>query len=197
MRVDDGPTLITERLVLRRWRPADIGPFAAMNADPVVMEYFPAALTEEQSNALAARADGLFDKHGIGLWAVEVGDAERFVGFVGLAPFFKEDPGPLPFAPGVEVGWRLARNAWGKGIATEAALAALEFGFIQAGLPAICSFTSVVNERSRAVMRRIGLHHDPADDFDHPRVPAAHTLRPHVLYKLSQLEWAEATSRPQ
>lgn len=183
MHVESGPTILTERLVLRRWRSEDRGPFAAMNADPAVMEFFPGALSREQSDGLAQRADELFDRFGYGLFAVEVRDNEPFVGFVGLAPFTTDEPSPLPFAPGVEVGWRLAHGVWGRGYAAEAATASLDFGF-SAGLDEIVSFTSVLNERSQSVMRKIGMHRDPAADFDHPRIANGHPLRPHVLYRV-------------
>jgi ribosomal-protein-alanine N-acetyltransferase len=182
VRVEPGPILVTERLVLRRWRSDDLEPFAAINADPAVMEYFPNPLTRDQSDAFARRVDGIFDRFGYGLFAVEVRGGQPFVGFVGLSPFAASDPSPLPFAPGVEVGWRLAHGAWGNGYAPEAAAACLELGF-DAGLEEIVSFTSVLNERSQSVMRRIGMHRDPADDFDHPRLAESDPLRPHVLYR--------------
>ncbi|MBX6381395.1 MAG: GNAT family N-acetyltransferase [Microbispora sp.] len=168
----------TQRLVLRRWREEDKEPFAAMNADPVVMEHFPAPLTREESDTLAERADALFDEHGFGLWAVEA-DGE-FIGFTGLSvPRFTAH-----FTPCVEIGWRLARSAWGRGYATEAARAALEDGFARAGLTEAVSFTAVTNVRSQAVMRRLGMTRDPADDFDHPALPEGHRLRRHVLYRI-------------
>ncbi|NJP24694.1 GNAT family N-acetyltransferase [Microbispora sp. SCL1-1] len=168
----------TERLVLRRWREDDKEPFAALNADPVVMEHFPATLSREDSDALAERIEAGFDEHGFGLWAVEA-DGE-FIGFTGLSvPRFT-----APFTPCVEIGWRLARSAWGRGYATEAARASLEDGFGRAGLTEVVSFTAVQNVRSQAVMRRLGMTHDPADDFDHPALPAGHPLRRHVLYRI-------------
>jgi ribosomal-protein-alanine N-acetyltransferase len=182
--VEPGPSIVTERLVLRRWRTEDRAPFAAMNADLAVMEFFPAPLSTAESDDLARRADALFDRVGYGLFAVEVLDGEPFIGFVGLSPFASADPSPLPFAPGVEVGWRLAHGAWGRGYAPEAAAACLEFGFTHAGLEEIVSFTSVLNERSQSVMRKLGMRRDPADDFDHPRIAETDPLRPHVLYRL-------------
>jgi ribosomal-protein-alanine N-acetyltransferase len=168
----------TERLVLRRWREDDKEPFAALNADPVVMEHFPATLSREDSDALAERIEAGFDEHGFGLWAVEA-DGE-FIGFTGLSvPRFT-----APFTPCVEIGWRLARSAWGRGYATEAARASLEDGFGRAGLTEVVSFTAVQNVRSQAVMGRLGMTHDPADDFDHPALPAGHPLRRHVLYRI-------------
>jgi RimJ/RimL family protein N-acetyltransferase len=186
--VEPKPSLRTERLLLRRWRPEDKLPFAEMNADATVMEFFLNTLTSAESDAFAERIDTEFDHRGYGLFAVQVQGAETCAGFVGLHAFTLEEKSPLPFAPGVEVGWRLARGVWGKGYATEAARACLAFGFEEIGLDEIVSFTSVVNERSQQVMRKIGMHRDPADDFDHPRVPAGHRLRPHVLYRISSSE---------
>jgi RimJ/RimL family protein N-acetyltransferase len=179
------PTIRTERLVLRRWLPRDRGPFAAMNADPEVMAHFPALLSREASDALVERIEAGFDQHGFGLWAVEVRSAGAFIGFTGLAvPGFE-----AAFMPAVEIGWRLQRSAWGQGYATEAARAALAVAFDEIGLREVVSFTSTVNERSRAVMHRLGMAHDPADDFDHPRVPPGSTLRRHVLYRLTANRW--------
>ena len=165
---------------MRRWRDEDREPFAAMNADPTVMEHFPVTLTRAQSDELVDGIEAAFDRDGYGLWALEVGSSGELIGFTGLAvPVFKAD-----FTPAVEVGWRLARTAWGHGYATEAGRAALEFGFEGAGLEEIVSFTSVGNARSRAVMERIGMSRDPDDDFDNPQIPAGHPLRPHVLYRV-------------
>jgi ribosomal-protein-alanine N-acetyltransferase len=163
-----------------------------MNADPAVMEFFPSMLTRHESDALAERADGRFESSGLGLWAVEVRDGPSFVGFVGLSPFGPEDPSPLPLPPGVEVGWRLSHDVWGQGYAPEAAAASLRYGFVDKGLLEIVSFTSVTNKRSQRVMEKIGLHTDPADNFDHPRVPEASSLRPHVVYRLSRNQWLAA-----
>ena len=176
-----GPELRTERLTLRRWRDADRAPFAQMNADPRVMEFFPAPLSREESDALITRIEAGFDRHGFGLWALEVRETGQLIGFTGLAPPEFE----AHFTPAVEVGWRLAAPAWGRGYATEAARAAITFGFERAGLEEIVSMTSALNERSRAVMQRLGMSRDPADDFDHPGIPAGHPLRRHVLYRLS------------
>jgi len=180
----DGPTLKTERLVLRRWRDDDLEPFATMNADPVVMEHFPAPLTRLQTEELVARFERHFDEHGFGLWAVETADEGEFIGFVGLAvPNFE-----AYFTPAVEVGWRLAAPHWGQGYATEAALEALRFGFEEAGLDEIVSFTAVANERSQRVMRRIGLTRD--GEFDHPNLPRGHRVGRHALYRLARKDWA-------
>jgi RimJ/RimL family protein N-acetyltransferase len=170
--------LRTQRLLLRQWRDRDLAPFAALNADPEVMRHFLQPLTREQSDSLFHEQRALIEERGWGLWAVEGRDG--FVGFVGLAvPRFEAH-----FTPAVEVGWRLARRAWGHGYATEAARAAVTFGFGELGLEEIVSFTSVENERSRRVMERLGMTRDPTDDFDHPNVPPGHRLRRHVLYRL-------------
>jgi len=174
-----GPQLQTERLVLRRWRPDDHELFAALNADPVVMEHFARPLSRDESDAMAAMVDAAFDQEGFGLWAVEAPGVALFLGFVGL----NRVPFQAPFTPAVEVGWRLAREHWGQGYATEAARAAMDFGFGPLGLDEIVSFTVPANHRSRRVMERLGLTHDPADDFDHPRLPDGHPLRRCVLYR--------------
>jgi len=166
---------------MRPWTDADREPFAAMNADPEVMEYFPSTLTRAASDALADRAQAGLDENGWGLWALEV--EGRFAGFTGLARP-RWDPSL------VEVGWRLPRWAWGHGYATEAAREALAVGFDEVGLTEIVSFTAVTNARSQAVMRRLGMTRDPADDFDYPTVAEGHPLRRSVLYRI------RSTSRP-
>ncbi len=165
---------------MRRWRESDREPFAAMNADPEVMEHFVAPLTRAQSDAMVDRVEQGFDEHGYGLWALEVRATGDFIGFTGLALQTFE----APFTPAVEVGWRLARHAWGHGYAIEAARQAVAYGFDESGLTEIVSMTAVHNDRSRAVMERLGMTRDPADDFEHSKVPAGHPLRPHVLYRL-------------
>ena len=157
-----------------------------MNADRHVMEHFPACLDRAASDQLIARIETGFDELGYGLWALELRATGEFLGFTGLTPASVE----AHFTPAVEVGWRLARRAWGQGYATEAALASLAFGFGDAGLGEIVSFTSAANVRSRAVMERIGMARDPAEDFDHPGLPAEHRLRRHVLYRVSADDWA-------
>lgn len=173
------PTLRGERVLLRGWRPEDLEPFAALNADPRVMEHFPSTLTREESDAFVReRILPQFEALGFGLWAVEVPGASPFVGYVGLM----EQTFEAPFTPCIEVGWRLAFEAWGHGYATEAARLAVRYGFEQVGLDEILSFTALSNTRSIAVMERLGMRHD--GDFDHPRVPVGHPLRRHVLYRL-------------
>ncbi|WP_336048284.1 GNAT family N-acetyltransferase [Streptomyces sp. CA2R101] len=173
------PELRTERLLLRAWRPSDLAPWAAMNADPEVRRYFPDVLTREQSEASAARFQAALDERGWGWWAVEVRATGEFIGFTGLDPVDED----MPFT-GVEAGWRLTRSAWGHGYATEAARAALAFGFATLGLPEILAVTTATNLRSQAVMRRLGMTHDPADDFDDPDVFDG-PLRRNVVYRVS------------
>ena len=175
----------TPRLVLRQWRADDRKPFAEMNADPRVTEFL-LPLSAPESDALANRLAAGIDEHGWGFWAVEAPGVAPFVGFVGIKPM----PPVLPFAPGVEVGWRLAQPFWGRGYASEAALAALRVGFEQVGLGEIVAFTAVGNRRSRAVMARLGMQED-ADPFDHPAVPEGHPLRRHVLYRMGQAQWLQ------
>lgn len=170
----------TQRVRLRRWRPADLAPFAAMNADPRVMEFFPAPLSVAESNALAERIQTHFQTYGFGLWALEIPDVAPFAGFVGLSiPRFEAH-----FTPCVEIGWRLAAPFWGRGYAAEAARAVLDFGFQPIGLDVIVSFTTAANLRSRKLMERIGMTYCPGDDFDHPLLPAGHRLARHVLYRI-------------
>ena len=187
-------TLSTERLVLRRWIPGDRKPFAALNADPVVMEHFPALLTRAESDALVDRIEAHLGAHGWGLWAVQVrgagADAGRFAGFAGLAIAQFQ----AHFTPATEIGWRLARWAWGRGYATEAASAALDFAFSSLGRTEVVSFTAATNLRSQAVMRRLGMTRDSRGDFAHPALPAEHPLSRHVLYRLSATDWRPPAS---
>jgi RimJ/RimL family protein N-acetyltransferase len=174
--------LTTGRLKLRQWRDADLAPFAALNADPEVMRYFPSTLAQEQSDEFAGYVYETIERQGWGLWAVEVTDGPPFIGFVGLNRVSFEEH----FTPAVEVGWRLDRPFWGNGYATEAAAGAVTFAFEQLHLEEIVSFTSTLNEPSIRVMRRLGMRHDAAGDFDHPRVAEGSPLRRHVLYRLAK-----------
>lgn len=159
-------------------------PFAAMNADPAVVEFLPAPLSRSESDAMVERIRTHFARHGFGLWAVEIPGVSEFAGFVGLSvPRFE-----AWFTPCVEVGWRLARGFWGQGYATEAGLASLDVAFEHLGLQEVVSFTVPPNERSIAVMERLGMR--PAGRFDHPLLPAGHPLRPHVLYRITRAEHA-------
>jgi RimJ/RimL family protein N-acetyltransferase len=175
--------LRTPRLSLRAWREEDLAPFAAMNADPRVMRWFPSTQDRASSDALARRFAAVHDELGFTAWAVQVDRSERgpapFVGFVGLVPTSFEPPFGHS-APCVEAGWRLAADWWGLGIATEAALAALRFGLLEAALPEVVSFTVPANLASQAVMQRAGMRYDGV--FDHPR-GAGQWWGPHVLYR--------------
>ncbi len=172
--------LTTARLRLRLWRDKDLPGFAALNADPRVMQYMPKLLDRTESDAVAGRIREHFTQHGFGLWAVEVIGVADFIGFTGLGvPRFQAH-----FTPCVEIGWRLAHDYWGFGYATEAACAARDYGFTHLGLNQIVSFTVPANQRSRNVMERIGMTRSPVDDFEHPLVPLGHPLRQHVLYRL-------------
>ncbi|MCG2584283.1 GNAT family N-acetyltransferase [Massilia sp. TS11] len=176
-------TLDTARLLLRPWDEAYAAPFAALNADPEVMRHFPACLTRAESDAVIARFRAHFAEHGWGNWAVLRREDQAFLGFVGLSiPRFT-----LPFSPCVEVGWRLIRAAWGQGYASEAARASLAFGFDTLGLQEIVSFTALENQRSRAVMERIGMRNS-GRDFDHPALSPGHRLQRHCLYTITRPE---------
>ena len=179
--------LRTQRLLLRLWRDEDLAPFAALNADPRVMEHYPSVLTREQSDAFVReRILPEFELRGYGLWAVEVPGVTAFAGYVGLLHHTFE----APFTPCVEVGWRLAFRYWGRGYATEGARAGLDHGFGVAGLDEIVSFTALTNSRSIAVMERLGMTR--SGEFEHPRLPEGHPLRPHVLYRLRRPTWETA-----
>jgi RimJ/RimL family protein N-acetyltransferase len=181
-------TLRGPRVLLRSWRDADRAPFAALNADPQVMEHFPAPLTATESDALLARMQATLEAQGWGNWALEIEGA--LGGFTGLSrPRYETH-----FTPCVEVGWRLARCFWGAGYASEAAQLALRHGFTTLGLDEIVSFTATTNLRSQRVMQRIGMHRDAAGDFDHPRLPAGHPLQRHVLYRLARSAWLYSIS---
>ncbi|MGA9367336.1 MAG: GNAT family N-acetyltransferase [Steroidobacteraceae bacterium] len=174
--------LTTPRLRLRPWRPEDLPHFAALNADPRVMEHFPRVLTPEESNRQAVTIVEYVARHGFGFWAVEVTGVADFVGFVGLStPTFEAH-----FTPCVEIGWRLAFEHWGRGYATVAARAALDCGFQRFGLEEIVAFTVAANWRSVRVMEQLGMTRSPAEDFDHPRLPPGHPLRRHILYRVQR-----------
>jgi len=181
--VPDLIELETQRLRLRPWTPADRAPFFALNSDPRVMEYLSEPLTRAASDRMADRCQALLEERGWGFWAVECKAGGDFAGFVGLHVPSAE----LPFSPCVEIGWRLAVQHWGKGLATEAAREALRAGFELVGLSEIVSFTALGNARSRAVMGRLGMRE--AGSFDHPHVPEASPLRQHCLYRLGRDEY--------
>ena len=174
--------LRTERLLLRRWSHGDLEAFARLNADPVVMEHLNGTLNRQESDAFVDRIEAHFTERGYGLWALQIPGEADFIGYVGLSvPSFDAH-----FMPAVEIGWRLDRAHWGRGYATEAARASITDGFQRIGLADIVSFTVPANVRSIRVMERLGMRHDPADDFQHPRFPEGHRLRQHVLYRLSR-----------
>jgi len=181
--------ILTARLRLRAWRDADLAPFAAMNGDPRVMEWLPSVLDRDASDAAATRLRDHFEKHGFGKCIVETRDGEDFVGVVGLGWCTFD----APINPSVEVGWRLAASHWGKGYATEAARAALHYGFRELRLERITSFTVPANERSWRVMQRLGMTYTPANDFDHPLLPPDSPLRRHVAYVMRKDDWARLT----
>jgi RimJ/RimL family protein N-acetyltransferase len=186
--VSDYREIHTERLLMRPWRDSDRLPFAALNADPDVMRYFPAALDRAESDQLIDRIEGRFDQQGFGLWALEIRESGEFIGFTGLNLM----PDGVPGAGDQEVGWRLDQRAWHKGYATEAARAALDVGLNRLGLPVIWSMTAVINQRSQAVMQRLGMVRQRL--FDHPRIEIGHDLRAHVVYGIGQLPATSSTT---
>lgn len=180
-----GPTLTTDRLTLRRWKDADRGAFHALNSDPATMATIGPLMSRSESDAFMNRIGQHFADHGYGLWCIDL-EGEP-IGFTGLArPWFRD---------GVEIGWRLRSPFWRHGYATESAREVLRFAFIDLGLDEVISFTAVVNTRSRAVMERIGLRHDPDADFDHPSLHDGDPLRPHVLYRITGTDWARSVDR--
>jgi RimJ/RimL family protein N-acetyltransferase len=171
--------LRTERLVLRPWRPSDAAAFADINADASVMEFYPRTLSRDESEALAQRIQAVIVRDGFGLWAVELPQEREFIGYIGLQMV----PFSAHFTPALEIGWRLAHDQWGRGLATEGARAALDVAHHQLGYAEVVAMTSVRNRRSQRVMQKLGMIYDPRDDFDVPVLPAGHPLRPHVLYR--------------
>ncbi len=175
----------TERLILRQWCDRDIDPYRKLNADPKVMEFFPATWTQEESDASLQSARNHIEKYGWGKWAVSLQETDEFIGRIGLEDIDFQ----ASFSPNIELGYRIAYKHWGKGYATEGAKAALEYGFQRLKLEEIVAFTPTQNLRSQIVMQRIGMHHSPKDDFDHPKLPKEHRLSRHVLYRLGLDEW--------
>lgn len=184
------PTIRTQRLLLRGWRPDDRPPFAQLNADPEVRRHLQGPIPPAASDAFADAIEEHWRKQGWGLWAVEVPRSAAFIGYVGLWP-----AAYLPTGAAVEIGWRLARPYWGRGYATEAAREGLRFGFEEVGLEEIVSFTVPQNERSIRVMERIGLRRYPAGDFDHPHVDPVRypELVRHVMFRIRRGEWLRRT----
>ena len=173
--------LETDRLILRNWRASDGQAFAQMNADPQVMEFLPGTLSRSESDALLDKIEKHIQTHGFGLFAAELRATQSFIGYVGLAvPSFE-----AAFTPCVEMGWRLSVVHWGKGLATEGAQEVVRYAFRVLKLEEVVSFTVPANTRSRRVMEKLGMTHNPADDFEHPKLPEGHALRRHVLYRLN------------
>jgi RimJ/RimL family protein N-acetyltransferase len=177
--------LTSSRLLLRRWHAEDREHFARLNADPRVMQFFPAPLSREESDRQIERFEQHFAQHGFGMWAVERRSDPGCIGCIGLLVVTFT----APFTPAVEIGWKLAASDWGRGLAAEGAREVLRYGFETLALQEVVSFTVPANKRSRSVMETLGFLHDPADDFDHPRLPAGHPLRRHVLYRLRRADW--------
>ena len=182
--------LKTKRLLLRPWKAEDFEAFAKLNADPRVMEFFPSTLTRKESDEIANRRSKQVEEQGWGLWAVEIPGMAEFIGFIGIIPV----PFETHFTPAVEVGWRLAHEFWGKGYALEGAQACLKFGFETLHLEEIVSMTVPGNKRSIRVMEKLGMHRNPSDDFDHPKVPEGSPFKRHVLYRIQRREWAKAST---
>lgn len=183
--MSEAVSLTTGRLLLRPWRDDDLPAFAALNADPRVMEFFPSLLDRSASDAVAGRVRTHFDTHGFGPWAIEIPGRAPFAGFVGLFTLSYE----THFTPAIEILWRLDHAHWGHGYATEAARRALAFAFDERELAEIVAVTVPANARSRRVMERIGMTRSPGDDFEHPDVPQGHALRRHVLYRIRRDDW--------
>jgi ribosomal-protein-alanine N-acetyltransferase len=179
------PVLHTERLVLRRWTDEDREVFAGINADPEVMRYRLKTLTRQESDDLIDAMEACFDQNGFGMWAVDGTEDGRLIGFIGLEVASAD----MPFRPLVHIGWHLAVDAWHHGYATEGAAAVLDFAVDDIGLSEVVAHTTARNERSRAVMRRLGMTHNPVDDFDGPWYPPGHPDRRFVLYRLAEANW--------
>ncbi len=173
------PVIESERVRLRQWRDDDVSPWVVMSADPRVMEFFPSTYAATESEAMAARMRELLERDGFGWWVMEIKGGASFAGVICLQMV----PFEAPFTPAMEVGWRLSHDHWGRGYATEGARAALRFAFDALGAPEVVAMTATTNLRSKRVMERLGMMHDPSDDFDHPRLPDDHALRRHVLYR--------------
>lgn len=176
--------LETERLLLRAWQISDLPEFAKLNADPKVMEFFPTCLSMNENNALALRLQTLIEQQGWGFWAVELKASQVFIGMLGLNPVSPS----LPFSPATEIGWRLNSAYWGQGLATEAAQAAVKFGFEQCQLTEIVAFTALQNLRSQALMQRLGMQRE-AVNFEHPALAKGHHLAEHCLYRLNHWQY--------
>ena len=179
-------TIETERLYLRQWRASDFAPFAEMNANPEVMEYFPKLLTTSMSNTIAKKCQSLINDNGWGFWAVSLKETDIFIGMVGL----NNANADMPFSPAVEIAWRLHNDYWGQGYATEAARASLDFAFVELEIEEVVAFTAVINKRSQLVMERLGMT-NTQEDFFHPMLESNHRLAEHVLYKITRQQWQD------
>lgn len=176
------PILRTQRLILRPWRATDLEPFAQINADPKVMEFYAQTLRREESDALAEKIQRDFAERGYGFWAVEITGVSDFIGYIGLNYWNLE----MPFAPCVDIGWRIGTPYWGKGYATEGAREVLRYGFEKLQLSEIVAMATIHNTRSHRVMERLGMKSDPTENFEHPKLPRGHPLSLRVLYRLSR-----------
>jgi RimJ/RimL family protein N-acetyltransferase len=176
--------LETPRLLLRPWLDGDREPFRRMNADPRVMEFFAAPLSPAETDAMIGRIQAHMAQHGFGFFAAELRDTGEFIGMIGLAHV----PFQAHFAPCIEIGWRLRPDHWNRGLATEGARECLRYASQSLALPEVVAFTVPANLPSRRVMEKLGMTHNPADDFEHPRLPQGHALRPHVLYRARLLQ---------
>lgn len=185
------PILHTKRLLLRRWSEEDRVPLAAINSDHDVMRYRFAPLNRQQSDDLIDEIETCFDEHGFGLWAVERRQDGLLLGFTGLAISAFD----APFCPAIDIGWTLAKDVWGRGYATEAATASLDFAFSELQLSEVVAHTTTLNGPSQAVMRRLGMTHNPVDDFDGPWYPIGHPHRRFVLYRIDEPTWRLHASR--
>lgn len=175
----ESPAFRTPRLLLRGWQESDRAPFASMNADPLVMRYYPSTLSAEETDRMLERNRLHFERHGFGLWAAVVAETDEFAGYIGLyVPSYEAH-----FTPCVEIGWRLAARFWNRGLATEGAAAVLRYAHLSLQLDEVVAFTTVDNLPSRRVMEKIGMVRDVGGDFDHPRIPKEHQLCRHVLYR--------------
>jgi RimJ/RimL family protein N-acetyltransferase len=180
--------LKTSRLILRRWKDSDLEPFAALNADPIVMAHFPKTSTLDETKGMIERIESRFSENGFGLWAAEIISTQEFIGFIGL----QRPPFEAHFTPCVEIGWRLAKQFWGKGYAPEAASAALQYGFECILLDEIVAITTTTNLNSMRVMQKIGMKTNPEENFPHPWVEDGHRLQEHVLYRISKDQWSRS-----
>lgn len=177
--------LETERLILRKWKEADLEPFCKITSDPEVRRYYPGVLTADETKALVTKVEAHFNKESFGLFALELKSTGEFIGYTGLMkPTIQAH-----FMPCVEIGWQLSKKHWGNGYAPEAAAKALEDGFVRIGLDEIVSFTTVSNDKSIRVMQKLQMTRNPKDDYSHPALPEGHPLKPHVLFRLSKAIW--------